>query len=119
MQWKEQSTPVAADILQDASAVDNITSHYNWVNRRNFKVLYDRRHNLVPHMNQGNAGADPIPPARANGSVLLFGKKLAKKILYNAATSTGEKNGLYLLAMANTVTEDPELFYESWMTYSD
>lgn len=118
VQWKEQSVPTAAQILEDDSAILNLQSHYNWQNRRNFRVLYDRRHNLVPHMSLGTSGTSEVVPARANGQTLIFGKKLAKKLSYDAAATSGEKNSIYLMFIANTTTGAPEIFYESRVLFS-
>lgn len=118
VQWKEQSLPTAAQILEDTDAIQNLQTHYNWENRRNYKVLYDRRHNLVPSMALGTAGSSEIVPARANGQTLIFGKKLVKKLTYDGSATAGEKNSIYLMMIANTTTGAPEIFYESRILFS-
>ncbi len=85
----------AADLLEDASIIDNLMSPYNLNNKHRFRVLYDRRHNLSS--------------TTASITVKKF-IKLKTLLRYDASTSAIAdltQNSLSILKVSNEVTNDP------------
>lgn len=119
VQWLSDGTPTLAEILQDSAAIQNLQSPYLFNPTEKFKVLYDKRHNLVMPGSIQDANDSGIP-ARANGMVRVFGKRLTKTVTFDAGATTG-MNKLYLFAFVNSSagSQGSDLFYHSRILYSD
>ena len=117
VQWKASGIPALSDILDDAAAIQNLQSPYKMNPTNKFKVLFDRRFNLVSPNNTGAATILGVP-ARVNLSYTSRAKQLFKSVRFDPAATTGI-NKIFLFGFSNSATRVPDLFYHSRILYTD
>lgn len=110
LRTRVQGTPAAGDVLIDTSALGIAISPLDpWIKEQ--EVLYDRVHNLFDVLNA---------ETRQSISKKVIGKrKMPAKITFDIAATTADRNQLWLLAISNTVANDPTISFMSIMKYRD
>lgn len=103
--WKDSSTPVIADILENTT----VTSHYNHYNKagskrdRDFQILSDTTYALT------NKGDTHYKNIKIDMPMNPVGNKYPVHIRYDGSATTAEMNGLYLAYVSNQLNDYPRL----------
>lgn len=106
--------------LQDTSTVNtSMTSQYNWDNRKNFKILYDKLI-FVSDPAVAYANGDTNLPFMRKGKVNVKLNRTAQFSANTGGSTDVEKNYLLMFAFSDSAaTSHPTLIWQSRVTYRD
>jgi len=103
--------PVLADILQNTAAI-GLYSQYNWENRDQYRILYDRLHS--------QSGLATAPTSTSNESVLNRRVGVQRKLMEFAIASTTGSNQLYVLWISDSsIAPFPIINFTSRVKFTD
>lgn len=115
-------TPFWSDIFDtdDSTPIGTILSPYKWVNRKTFRILYDRTHNVSDYASSSTDEYYWNP----NGNYVVTSgfnrKRLGFTISYTDLTTGVSQNGIYLLINSSSSAAPHPLMYFHWtLKYQD
>lgn len=112
--WKRDDNvepPTAvSQILENTSDTDQLmASIYNWDDRKDFDVLYDRVLCIAP---SGATGGGDKYQYQIKKNIKLNNKKYTKRIQYDNTATTGQGN-IYFLMVSDQATNKPSAYLYS------
>lgn len=109
-QWKPDdnvSVPGMSDILE-SSFTQPVFSPIRVQTKQLFRVMYDRLFRVY------NGG-----PGAAGRTVRITGKRMVRRIRYNAGVTTTGTNQIYVLVISDAAVQTPSWSYGAYLRYSD